>query len=460
MKLPWRLSEDHLMRNALFLLLSSGTIGTFGFVFWLLAAHLFSSVNVGQAATVIAATTVISYVSDLGLTNTVIRYLPTSEDPDAEINTALILTTALAMVIATLYLLVAPSLVPNIRFLRENPLTAIGFVLLNGCAAANLLTDAVFIAKRNSQYNFVVDGFIQGVVKLGCLGAFVAFASYGIFLSNGIGAAAAVATSLVFMVWRLDYRPRLKVHLAVFLRTLHFSLTNYIGSVFQLLPLLFMPIIVVNGQGPRRAAYFFIAFNLANLTYAVAFSMGASLFAEGSQGTADIPGLARRAVKLLAPTTIAIAVVLAVASHWILKIYGIEYARHATPALLILLGALPIVALNNIGQILLKLRSRLIMMIVVNFSSFVVILGVAIAWSSKGLSWIALAWLLGNLIAALLAWAGWLVPPRAKPRHRMSPRQRRRVKRRRRETKRARTPLPVYGAKASATTREKPYARR
>ena len=292
-----------------------------------------------------------------------------------------------------------------------------------------------------------MDGVIQGVAKLICLGSFIALASYGIFVSNGIGAAVAVAASLVFMVWRVGYHPRLKVHLAAFTGQLHFSLTNYAGSVFQLLPLLFLPIIVVNGEGPRQAAYFFIAFNLANLTYAVSFSMGASLLAEGSQGKADIPWLARRAVKLLGPVTIGIAVVLAVAAHWILKIYGTEYAQHATSALIVLLAALPIVALNNIGQVLLKLRSRLIMMIVVNFSSFVVILGMAALWSSKGLSWIAFAWLLGNLVAALMSFAGWLAPPWLRPRHRMGFRERRRVRRRRREAKRVPVPLHAKGGR-------------
>jgi O-antigen/teichoic acid export membrane protein len=415
MKLPWRLSEDHLLRNALFLFLSSGTISTFGFIFWLLAAHLYSSVSVGQAATVVAAMTVISYISDLGLNGTLVRFLPTSQDADADINTALVLTTALAIVVATGYLLIAPTFVPNIRFLRENPLTAIGFVLLNGCASANLLTDSAFIANRRSQYNLLVDGVIQGVAKIGCLVAFVGIAAYGIFLASGIGGAVAVTASLLFMVWRLGYHPRLKVHMAAFTRTLHFSMANYAGNVFQLLPLLFIPIIVVNGEGPRQAAYFFIAFNLANLTYTVSFSVGSSLLAEGSQGEADIPGLARRAVRLLAPMTIGIAVVLAIAAHWILRIYGTEYAQNATSALIILLAALPIVALNNIGQQLLKLRNRLVMMIVVNLSSFVVILALAVPWSSKGLNWIALAWLLGNLVAALMAWAGWLVPPRARP---------------------------------------------
>ena len=172
-KAPRRLSQDHLTRNALFLLISTGSMGAFGFVFWIVAAHLYSTVSIGRAATVISAMSVISYLSDLGLASTLIRVLPTSQDADAEINTALILTSALAVVIATAYVLVVPLFVPNVEFLRANPLHAIGFVVLNACVAANLLTDSVFIAYRRTQFNVVVDGLMQGVAKLACLGAFV-----------------------------------------------------------------------------------------------------------------------------------------------------------------------------------------------------------------------------------------------------------------------------------------------
>ena len=405
-QLPSRLSQDHLTRNALFLLISTGTMGVFGFVFWVVAAHLYSSVSVGRASTVISATSVISYLSDLGLSSTLIRVLPTSQDSDAEINTALILTSALAVVIASVYLIVVPSLVPNVEFLRANALDAVGFVLLNACVAANLLTDSVFIAHRRTQFNILVDGLMQGTAKLACLGAFVGLTAYGIFVSNGIGGAVAVVASVAFMVWRVDYHPSLRIDFAVFLRTLRFSLSNYVGSIFLVLPLLFLPLIVVNGEGPHKAASFFIAFNLANLAYAVSFAMSGSLFAEGSQAIVDIRALGRRAYKLLAPVTLGLGVVVAVSAHWILLIYGSSYSRSGTPALLVLVAALPIVALNNIGQILLKLRGRLNAVISVNITYFVVMLGLAELWSTNGIAWIALAWLLGNLAAALLAWVG------------------------------------------------------
>ena len=416
MKLLPRVADDHLVRNALFLLLSSGTMGVFGFVFWLLAAHLYSSASVGRAATVISAVTVISYISDLGLSITLVRILPTSRDADAEINTALLLTSALAMGVATCYLIVVPSLVSNLEFLRANIFKSVGFVLLTGCAAANLLTDSVFMANRKTQYNFLTDGAIQGVTKLACLGVFVSLTAYGIFASSGLGSAIAVIASLIFMVRRVNYHPKLKIDFAAFVRTLHFSLTNYVGSIFQLLPLLFLPIIVVDGQGVRHAAYFYIAFNLANLTYAVSFAMGGSLFAEGSQESVDLRALAGRAAKLLAPLILGVALVLAAGAHWIFLIYGGNYSHNATPTFLVLIAALPIVSLNNISQILLKLRGRLNLVIVVNVVSFVIIIGTATLWSSKSLPWIALAWLLGNLAAALLSLVGWLLPMRSTPR--------------------------------------------
>jgi hypothetical protein len=83
-------------------------------------------------------------------------------------------------------------------------------------------------------------------------------------------------------------------------------------------------------------------------------------------------------------------------------------------------AALPIVALNNLGQILLKLRHRLRMVMVVNIASFVVILVLAELWLARGLFWVALAWLFGNLIAAVLAWADWFITAMYAPKHAMA----------------------------------------
>ena len=296
MTLRERLSNDHLVRNSLFLMLSTWTMGLFGFVFWLLAAHLCSSVSIGQATTVISAMSVIAYVSDLGLSQTLIRVLPTSRDANAEINTALVLSSGLAMLIAVGYLVVVPSITPNVEFLRGHLINAVAFVLLNGCAAANLLTDSVFIAHRRAYYNFLVDGVVQGVTKVVLLGGFLAFSAFGIFVHRpGQRHGRGGQPGLPCLAGGLPSEPahrhcRVPPDAAVFLgqlcrqRVPDPSVTGPAGNSGE-------------RDRPRRAAYFFIAFNLANLIYAVPFGMSSSMLAEGSHESADLGALARRAAR-------------------------------------------------------------------------------------------------------------------------------------------------------------------
>src|ERR1700730_15642847 len=61
-----RLRTDHLVRNSLYLILSSGLQACLGFAFWIITARLFSTADVGRASSLISATTVIAYLALLG----------------------------------------------------------------------------------------------------------------------------------------------------------------------------------------------------------------------------------------------------------------------------------------------------------------------------------------------------------------------------------------------------------
>ena len=49
-----RIQGDHLVRNSLFTMLAAGSMGGFGFLFWLVCAHLFTSAQIGVATTLIS----------------------------------------------------------------------------------------------------------------------------------------------------------------------------------------------------------------------------------------------------------------------------------------------------------------------------------------------------------------------------------------------------------------------
>src|SRR3954447_2690503 len=125
-----RLTPDHLLSNSFYLALTTATMGVLGFLFWLLNARLFSASEIGKATLLISATSLISYLSLLGFNNTFIRFLPTAEDPAGHINTGLVLCFGTAIVLGSVYVLGLPLFAPELRFIRDSPWYALGFVLL------------------------------------------------------------------------------------------------------------------------------------------------------------------------------------------------------------------------------------------------------------------------------------------------------------------------------------------
>ncbi|MGO8882974.1 MAG: lipopolysaccharide biosynthesis protein, partial [Streptosporangiaceae bacterium] len=161
-----RLRTDHMLRDSLYLILSSGLQAALGFTFWIIAARLFSAADVGRAGSLIAATVLIAYVALLGLNSTLVRYLPTAPDRDALITAGFLLVAGCGAGIGLLYVVLTPVLAPRLAFVEHQPALAAGFVLLTAAAAINLLTDSVFIASRKAACCALTDGGVSGVTKV------------------------------------------------------------------------------------------------------------------------------------------------------------------------------------------------------------------------------------------------------------------------------------------------------
>ncbi len=408
-----QIRSDHLVRNSFFIMASTAAMGAFGFLFWLVAARLYTSGQIGVATALISATILISYLGQFGFDATFVRFLPTSRDRDAEINTGLTLVAGGSLVLALAYILVVPSFVPALRFVRSSPPYAAGFVVFTALAAINLVTDAVFIAYRAAKYNFIVDGLIQGLSKLALPVLVVGLGAYGIFTASTGAALVAVAFSIIFLVRRFSYRPRLRVSLAVIRQVFTFSGLNYFASLLNVVPVLFVPAIVINGRGASEAGYYYVAFQMANLLYAISFAISASLFSEGSYEDGNLAGLARRSAKYLGLLAIPAVVLLSLGGHWLLLAFGREYSLHAGPALAVFGLAVPAVSLNMWSHVMLRLSKQLGGLVWSNVVLVIVVCGLALLWVHRGLAWVALAWLLGNLAAGSSALAALARPRRS-----------------------------------------------
>ena len=71
-----RARNDSLIRNGVFITATQVVTSAFGYVFWLLAAHLYSPATVGLTAAATSAATIVMLLSCLGVGGMLIQSLP------------------------------------------------------------------------------------------------------------------------------------------------------------------------------------------------------------------------------------------------------------------------------------------------------------------------------------------------------------------------------------------------
>jgi len=397
--------SDTLYVNSLYLLSNTLVMAAAGFLFWLISTHLYLPAQIGIATSLISAMALVSYISLLGFNSTFVRFLPTSKTRSQQISTGLVLSITVAVIVATGYVLLVPVFAPKLGLIHDNFWYGLGFVIMAALAAVNLLTDSIFIAFRAAKYNLLIDGFIMSSIRVVLPIFLVGLGAYGIFAASGAAASVAMVCSLYFLIKYFSYKPTLKIDKPVLRDVLHYSFSSYIANLLNIAPTLILPLIVINRLGPSAAAYYYLAFMIANLLYTVAYSVAQSLFAEGSYADRAFGSLVKKAVAILAVVTVAGSLALILIAPVILLIFGHDYSRNATGVLRIFALAAPGVALYVLSSTLLRITKHVYALIVVDIVYFVTICGLSMAWAHKGLNWIGLAWLVGQLIAGALGLA-------------------------------------------------------
>jgi O-antigen/teichoic acid export membrane protein len=413
-----RLRADHMVRNALYLIVSSGLQAGLGFVFWAAMTRLFSTEDVGKASSLISATTVIAYLALLGLNSTLVRYLPTAEDRGALITASFLLVAGCGALIGLVYVAATPVIAPKLSFIDHSPALAAGFAFMCAGAAVNLVTDSVFIASRRAGLCAVTDGGIGGTAKIASGLLLAGTGAYGLFCASTVGFASSALASMILITVVLRWRPALTNPFRTLRPLLHFSAANYGANILNLLPVLIVPLIILDRLGARAAAYYFVAYQIASLLYAGAYAVGQSLLAEGSHAGADRRNLYRRSRRVLLSCYLPAVFALMAISRWVLLIFGPRYSQHGTATLILLsAAAIPIAACNWTWTVL-RLSGRLTAIVVSSAIYAVCICGTAWLLAPRGLTALAAAWPIGALLAATAAVIATAISRTGQARHR------------------------------------------
>ena len=421
-KLQARLQTDHLVRNSLYLMLSSGLQAALGFTFWVIAARLFSTADVGRASSLVTATSLLAVLSLFGLNTTLVRFLPMSKDRDALITAAVILVAACAAGFSLIYLLLIPVLAPRLAFVEHRPAMVAGFVLLTSFAAVNLLTDSVFIASRKASYCALTDGGVSGITRIASGLILVGGGAYGLYCACAAGFATAAVVSLVLIATALRWRPSLTKPFKTLKPLLRFSSANYAGNICMLLPTLVVPLIVLDRLGASAAAYYFVAFQIATLLYSAVYAVEQAFLAEGSYADADWREIRKRSRRFAFALFTPACLVLIVAAHWVMLTFGAKFSHYGTPSLMVLaLAVIPIAAFQWSWTVL-RITGQLRPLIASAGVYALAICGLAWFLAPHGLTAVAASWPVGCSLAAIVASAAVAVTSRRAPRHRRTTR--------------------------------------
>jgi len=394
--------QNPLLASASNLMLSAGITAALGFVFWTVIAHTFRTETIGIATTLLSMSTLLSLMGLAGFDTIFVRYLPKSKHRNEQINSGLVIAGITSAIFGILFCVLLPILSPKLSFVDSNPWYIASFIVFTVFTTWNTLTNAVLVAYRRTSFVVAIN-IIFSAVKLALPFIVRSGGPMTIFAFVGVAQVVNVILSIAALMRYFDYVPSFKIHFGLVRETLRFGSATYAAQLLNLLPDSSLPLIVVNKLGPTAAAYFYIAFTIANLLYTIAFSTAQALLAEASHDEEHIVQHLRKGIVMISVLLIPATIVLIVVCPFILAFFGEAYRSGATGLLRIMsISSIAVMIYSALGTVF-KLTRNLKAILATTATNAVVIVTLSIVvakpWGLNGIGW---AWLIGSWASVIV----------------------------------------------------------
>lgn len=395
--------EDSLFRNASFLV-GNSFIGSFtGFVFWLIAARLYTAEDIGLATTILSVIGFLALFSDFGFTISIIRYIPLFENKNKLINTCVTVSSLTAILFSAIFIYGVSVFSPELLFLKHDFLYSIVFIFYAVLVILVALLDSVFIAFRCARYSFF-KMCIQSILKLPILVVMVTSGSFGLVLSFFLAYLFASLLSFYVFIPKIcpSYKPFPEIDYLIIKKITLFSISNFIARLFESFPSAILPILITNILSPEKTAYFYMVWMIATVIYIIPKSVSTSLFAEGSNNNENLELQIRKSTKISLKFVIPTIVTISLFGDNILSLFGQEYSSNGLQLLwLFLLAGIPVI-FNNINiavkQIEKDIKHVIIIYGIISVGTLLISYLTLEKW---GIISIGIAWLFSQSIALI-----------------------------------------------------------
>jgi O-antigen/teichoic acid export membrane protein len=335
-----------------------------GYMFWLVAAHLYSASAIGLTAAIISASGILASLSCFGVCGTLILSLPEQSEAgwSKTFWTGMATAVFLAVALCGIALVVVPLFSAQLIVLRSVEYAA-AFAIATVAVTACVTLDNVFVAERRAKDMFSRNTAAAAVkvLAIGLLG--LAAGPGALRLLGAWGAASVFGLGLGAVLLVRHKRVARPPRIALLVRTalgFRSRVTGFqvIGMAAGLLPPV-LPLLVTARLSTSDNAYFFTTWTLAAFLFGLSPAVATALFAEGMHRPDELGAMARSAFKITGAILVPGAVVTLAVGETLLSTIGPAYAAHGIGLLRILvLASIPNMVIYVYAGVL-QVRRRL-----------------------------------------------------------------------------------------------------
>jgi O-antigen/teichoic acid export membrane protein len=386
-----RFSGESLFRNSASLVINLIISAGCGYGALDFLTRIYSVRAVGLSATAASVSTLIVTLTQFGVTSSLPRFLPTSKNRAALINSVLTLILS-----STLLATIAFLLLPYARkfFALGAYWFVIAFLVVTCAQAGQSALSTVLIADRRSS-KLARANIFPNLIGLAAPGALLFSGSLGAYISRFASNIASFAV-LGTMVAKGGHRFRLSLNRAALSDLGRFSLGIYLASLLGSLPNMLLPIIILSRFGPRQSAYWSIAMTIAILFFQLSGAVSQALLPEVAHRPRERRQLLLRAAFLIVALMAPILAIAYFVAPLPLRLLGAGYSAGALAPLRWLIIAGYVTILNYVFGTVLVLAKKTFLMSLVNVVNAVIVLGMALAWATNA-NGVAIGWVVGDI---------------------------------------------------------------
>lgn len=388
-----------LYRNSFFIMLTSFFNTGVGFIFWMIAARLYTDSDVGIATALISSSGLIILLTRLGLDQSLLRFFPDGNKNNI-FTTSIAVTTIASILAGIIFILGARIWSAELQLSMGSGLIYLIFLIASSVV---YMVGIAFNILRRSDYNLFQNIFSS--IRVLLLFPLISFGSIGIFLSLGLSLILSLMVS-IFLLSKLSIKPANWDN--KFLRdSFQYATGNYLTGLFVAAPSLVLPLLVMNVLGTNETAYVYIALSIGSLLFIIPSSFSLSLLIEGCHGETLGTNI-KRSLFATAALMIPAILVLFFFAEFLLSLIGPSYVAAANLLRILVISSL-FGSICNINFSIMRVQKNIKQLLILSISIFIIIiLGSYIFMLTSGINGVGYAYVAGYAFGCtLIACMNW-----------------------------------------------------